>query len=144
MEAEEFENFCQHQFKVKRFGLNGGESLIPGMHALLDSVSDFDIENVVIGMPHRGRFTSILLLYSIFYFLTRINPSLLKRLNVMANIMGKPLIQIFNEFQIDSPSGSELAASVLGTGDVKYHLGTSHDRLIKGKKVSSHSHFLGL
>ena len=53
----------------------------------------------------------------------------------MANIMGKPLIQIFNEFQIDTIHGTELAASVLGTGDVKYHLGTSHDRIIKDKKV---------
>ena len=49
--------------------------------------------------------------------------------------MGKPLIQIFNEFQIDTIHGKELAATVLGTGDVKYHLGTSHDRIIKDKKV---------
>ena len=53
----------------------------------------------------------------------------------MANIMGKPLEQLFNEFQIDTPQGQELCESVLGSGDVKYHLGTSNDRKIGDKTV---------
>ena len=54
-EAEIFESFCAKKFRVKRFGLDGGESLIPGMHALVDSACNEGVENIVIGMPHRGR-----------------------------------------------------------------------------------------
>lgn len=53
----------------------------------------------------------------------------------MANIMGKPLEHLFNEFQIDTAAGKELCESVLGSGDVKYHLGTSTDRSIGDKSV---------
>ena len=111
MEAEHFESYCGVKFKAKRFGLDGGESLIPGMHALVESACESGVENIVIGMPHRGR------------------------LNVMANIMGKPLEQLFSEFQIDTPQGKELSESVQGSGDVKYHLGTSNDRKIGDKTV---------
>jgi len=59
---------------AKRFGLEGAESLIPGMKALIDTGADLGVENVVIGMPHRGR------------------------LNVLANVVRKPMSQIFSEF----------------------------------------------
>merc|ERR1712137_931780 len=85
--------------------------LIPGMHSLVETACKHGVENIVIGMPHRGR------------------------LNVMANIMGKPLEQLFSEFQIDTPQGKELSESVQGSGDVKYHLGTSNDRKIGDKTI---------
>merc|ERR1712137_1015078 len=85
--------------------------LIPGMHSLVETACKHGVENVVIGMPHRGR------------------------LNVMANIMGKPLEQLFNEFQIDTQQGKDMADNVLGSGDVKYHLGTSNDIEIGDKKI---------
>eukprot|EP00735_Rhodelphis_limneticus_P009011 TRINITY_DN2468_c0_g1::TRINITY_DN2468_c0_g1_i1::g.8967::m.8967 TRINITY_DN2468_c0_g1::TRINITY_DN2468_c0_g1_i1::g.8967 ORF type:complete len:1010 (-),score=333.22,sp/Q54JE4/ODO1_DICDI/49.38/0.0,Transket_pyr/PF02779.19/1.4e-64,E1_dh/PF00676.15/1.9e-62,HrpB4/PF09502.5/0.3 TRINITY_DN2468_c0_g1_i1:885-3851(-) len=100
-EAELFEKFCANKFSnAKRFGLEGGEALIPAMQELLRHASRNKVEDVVIGMPHRGR------------------------LNVLANIMEKNLAQIFHEF---SPT-PESISSVLGSGDVKYHLGTSNDR----------------
>jgi 2-oxoglutarate dehydrogenase E1 component len=111
VEAESFETYCGVKFKAKRFGLDGGESLIPGMHALVESACQDGVQNVVIGMPHRGR------------------------LNLMANIMGKPLEQLFSEFQIDTPQGKALSDSVLGSGDVKYHLGTSNDIKVGDKTV---------
>lgn len=54
-EAEMFEHFLSVKFKAKRFGLDGGESLIPGMHAIVETACSSGIENIVIGMPHRGR-----------------------------------------------------------------------------------------
>eukprot|EP00967_Tisochrysis_lutea_P037402 scaffold44962_cov18-Tisochrysis_lutea.AAC.4 len=65
--------FCRYT-AAKRFGLEGAESLIPGMKALIDTGADLGVENVVIGMPHRGR------------------------LNVLANVVRKPMSQIFSEF----------------------------------------------
>merc|ERR1712137_994448 len=85
--------------------------LIPGMHSLVATACNYGVENIVIGMPHRGR------------------------LNVMANIMGKPLEQLFNEFQIDTQQGKDMADNVLGSGDVKYHVGTSNDRKIGDKTI---------
>ena len=59
-----------------------------------------------------------------------------KRLNVMANVLQKPLVKLFNEFYMETKEGAELAGSVQGTGDVKYHIGTSADRVLpSGKKV---------
>ena len=94
--AEAFESFLQTKYVgQKRFSLEGGESLIPLLDAILDSSAKRGIEEVCIGMPHRGR------------------------LNVLANIGGKSYGQIFQEFE-----GHYAVNSVQGTGDVKYHLGT--------------------
>lgn len=94
--AEAFESFLQTKYVgQKRFSLEGGESLIPLLDAILDGSAKSGIEEVCIGMPHRGR------------------------LNVLANIGGKSYGQIFQEFE-----GHYAENSVQGTGDVKYHLGT--------------------
>lgn len=101
-EAELFEVFLAKKHNTaKRFGLEGGESLIPGLQALLDRGSQLGLENVVLGMAHRGR------------------------LNVLANVAAKPLEQIFHEFL---PHEDPFAESYLGSGDVKYHLGASSKR----------------
>jgi 2-oxoglutarate dehydrogenase E1 component len=95
-EAEAFENFLHTKFVgQKRFSLEGGESVIPLLDAILDSACVEDLDEVCIGMPHRGR------------------------LNVLANIAGKSYAQIFREFE-----GHYGEESVQGSGDVKYHLGT--------------------
>jgi 2-oxoglutarate dehydrogenase E1 component len=94
--AEAFESFLQTKYVgQKRFSLEGGESLIPLLDAILDSAAKASIEEVCIGMPHRGR------------------------LNVLANIGGKSYGQIFQEFE-----GHYADNEVHGSGDVKYHLGT--------------------
>ncbi|MDC0196267.1 2-oxoglutarate dehydrogenase E1 component [Gammaproteobacteria bacterium] len=101
VEAEGFENYLQMKHTgTKRFGLDGGESLIPFMERLLRSAASGGVEEVVIGMPHRGR------------------------LNVLARTMGKPYAAIFSEFQGNSAHPED----VQGSGDVKYHLGASSDR----------------
>jgi 2-oxoglutarate dehydrogenase E1 component len=107
-DAEAFEGFLHVKYPgTKRFGLDGGEALIPALEQILKRGSQLGIEEVVIGMPHRGR------------------------LNVLANVMAKPIAAIFSEFQGHS-AGPE---DVQGSGDVKYHLGTSTDREFDGKKV---------
>jgi len=107
-DAETFERFLQVKFTgTKRFGLDGGEALIPMIEQILKRGSQMEIDEVVIGMSHRGR------------------------LNVLANVMHKPFPAIFSEFQGRS-GGPE---TVLGSGDVKYHLGTSADREFDGKVV---------
>ncbi|MDP9396075.1 MAG: multifunctional oxoglutarate decarboxylase/oxoglutarate dehydrogenase thiamine pyrophosphate-binding subunit/dihydrolipoyllysine-residue succinyltransferase subunit, partial [Actinomycetota bacterium] len=94
--AEAFETFLQTKFVgQKRFSLEGSESVIPLLDAVLSSAADQDLDEVCIGMPHRGR------------------------LNVLANIAGKSYGQIFREFE-----GNQDPRSVQGSGDVKYHLGT--------------------
>ncbi|WP_460545546.1 multifunctional oxoglutarate decarboxylase/oxoglutarate dehydrogenase thiamine pyrophosphate-binding subunit/dihydrolipoyllysine-residue succinyltransferase subunit [Glycomyces halotolerans] len=93
--AEAFETFLQTKFVgQKRFSLEGGESLIPLLDQVLHSAADDELDEVVIGMPHRGR------------------------LNVLANIVGKKLSKIFTEFE-----GHIDPKSIGGSGDVKYHLG---------------------
>ena len=93
--AEAFENFLQTKYVgQKRFSLEGAESLIPLMDAVIDTAAGQDLDEVVIGMPHRGR------------------------LNVLANIVGKPLRTLFDEFE-----GNIDPAAAGGSGDVKYHLG---------------------
>jgi 2-oxoglutarate dehydrogenase E1 component len=96
--AEAFESFLQTKYVgQKRFGLEGGESLIPLLDAICEQASnDGDINDIVVGMAHRGR------------------------LNVLANILGKKLNQIFREF-----AGDIDPDTVQGSGDVKYHLGTT-------------------
>ncbi len=94
--AEAFENFLQTKFVgQKRFSLEGGESVIPLLDAVISSAAERGLDEVCIGMPHRGR------------------------LNVLANIAGKSAGQIFQEFQ-----GHYAENQVQGSGDVKYHLGT--------------------
>ena len=99
----------------KRFGLEEGETLIPGMKCLIDKLAEGGCETVVMGMPHRGR------------------------LNVLANVVRKPLAQIFSEFSGGlKPITEEGDKTDLysGSGDVKYHLGTSYDRpTLSGKSV---------
>ena len=93
--AEAFETFLQTKYVgQKRFSLEGGETVIPLLDAVLDSAAADELDEVVIGMPHRGR------------------------LNVLANIVGKPISQIFREFEGNLDPGQ-----AHGSGDVKYHLG---------------------
>lgn len=99
--AEAFENFLQTKYVgQKRFSLEGAESLIPLMDAAIDTAAGQGLDEVVIGMPHRGR------------------------LNVLANIVGKPLHTLFNEFE-----GNIDPAQAGGSGDVKYHLGAEGTHL---------------
>jgi 2-oxoglutarate dehydrogenase E1 component len=108
IEAEGFEKFLNVKYTgTKRFGLDGGESLIPGMEQILKRGGQLGLKEVVVGMPHRGR------------------------LNVLANVMLKPFRAIFNEFQ----GGSNKPEDVGGSGDVKYHLGSSADRDFDGNVV---------
>ncbi|MBI6628714.1 2-oxoglutarate dehydrogenase E1 component [Pontibaca salina] len=108
VEAEGFEKFLHVKYMgTKRFGLDGGESLIPAMEQIIKRGGALGVKDVVIGMPHRGR------------------------LSVLANVMGKPYRAIFNEFQ----GGSFKPEDVDGSGDVKYHLGASSDREFDGNVV---------
>ncbi|KAG6899687.1 hypothetical protein C0993_007948, partial [Termitomyces sp. T159_Od127] len=104
--SESFEKFIASKYpNEKRFGLEGCEALIPGMKALIDRSVDNGVKHITIGMPHRGR------------------------LNVLANVIRKPIEAILNEF-----SGTELDSPA---GDVKYHLGANYIRPTpSGKKVS--------
>lgn len=112
MWATVFENFLAQKWTAaKRFGLEGCETLIPGMKELIDRAADTGVENIVIGMPHRGR------------------------LNVLGNVVRKPLRQIFSEFS-GGIKPSDEAGGYTGSGDVKYHLGTSYDRPTRnGKRI---------
>src|SRR5438477_6485162 len=106
--AETFERFLDRRYTgTKRFGIEGAESLMPALEAILRCGAELGIREFVVGMPHRGR------------------------LNVLANFMGKPFAAIFSEFQ-GNPANPE---HVQGSGDVKYHLGTSGDREIGGRTV---------
>ncbi|KAF0852882.1 mitochondrial 2-oxoglutarate dehydrogenase E1 form 1 [Andalucia godoyi] len=105
-QAEGFENFLAQKFNTaKRFGLEGGESTIPCLEVSLETAAQLGVEAAVIGMAHRGR------------------------LNVLGNVMKKPFAQIFHEFKGEGNKGE---STFFGSGDVKYHLGTSADRLIGG------------
>ncbi|KAH9326339.1 hypothetical protein KI387_006517 [Taxus chinensis] len=108
--STQFENFLATKWTAaKRFGLEGAETLIPGMKEMFDRSADMGVENIVIGMSHRGR------------------------LNVLGNVVRKPLRQIFSEFSGGTKPVDEVG-SYTGTGDVKYHLGTSYDRPTRGGK----------
>ena len=107
-EAEGFEAFCQKRYVgTKRFGLEGGESAIPALHAAIETAVLGGVVEVCIGMPHRGR------------------------LNTLVNIVKKPAAAIFSEFGGESFKPDD----VQGSGDVKYHLGTSADVDIAGRTV---------
>ena len=108
VEAEGFEKFLHVKYMgTKRFGLDGGESLVPAMEQIIKRGGSLGVRDIVIGMPHRGR------------------------LSVLANVMQKPYRAIFNEFQ----GGSFKPEDVDGSGDVKYHLGASSDREFDGNTV---------
>jgi len=101
-DSELFEAFLAVKHATaKRFGMEGAEAVLPGLQAMVEHGSDLGVENVVVGMPHRGR------------------------LNVLANLVHKPLDQIFHEFTPHEDPDNE---TYLGSGDVKYHLGTSQTR----------------
>src|SRR5579863_3017052 len=106
--AETFERFLDRRYTgTKRFGIEGAESLMPTLETILARGAELGIREFVIGMPHRGR------------------------LNVLANFVGKPFAAIFSEFQGNAANPEH----VHGSGDVKYHLGTSGDREVAGAGV---------
>ncbi len=108
IESEGFEKFLDVKYKgTKRFGLDGGESLIPALEQIIKRGGNLGLKNIVLGMAHRGR------------------------LNVLVNVMAKPQRAIFNEFK----GGSFKPDEVEGSGDVKYHLGASSDREFDGNMV---------
>jgi 2-oxoglutarate dehydrogenase E1 component len=108
IEAEGFENFLHTKYTgTKRFGLDGGEAMVPALEQIIKRGGALGVKEIVIGMPHRGR------------------------LNVLAAVMGKPYFHIFHEFS----GGSITPEEVDGSGDVKYHLGASSDRAFDGNKV---------
>jgi 2-oxoglutarate dehydrogenase E1 component len=108
IEAEGFEKFCDLKFTgTKRFGLDGGESMIPALEQIIKRGGALGVQAIVIGMAHRGR------------------------LNVLSQVMAKPHRAIFHEFK----GGSSTPNEVEGSGDVKYHLGASSDREFDGNRV---------
>ena len=108
VEAEFLERFLDKRYTgTKRFGIEGAEALIPALEQVLKRGGQLGMKELVIGMPHRGR------------------------LNVLTNMMGKPYSALFSEFQGNSANPED----VQGSGDVKYHLGTSSDRDFDGTGV---------
>jgi 2-oxoglutarate dehydrogenase E1 component len=108
IEAETFERFLDVKYTgTKRFGLDGGESMVPALEQIIKRGGQLGVNEIVVGMPHRGR------------------------LNVLANVMAKPYRAIFNEFR----GGSAHPDDVEGSGDVKYHLGASSDREFDQNRV---------
>jgi 2-oxoglutarate dehydrogenase E1 component len=107
IQAEGFEKYLHVKFVgTKRFGLDGGESLIPALEQIIKKGGNLGAKEIKIGMPHRGR------------------------LNVLANVMGKPFKAIFSEF-----FGKSVNTSKSFEGDVKYHLGASSNREFDGNSV---------
>ena len=108
IEAEGFEQFLNVKYTgTKRFGLDGSEGMIPALEQLIKRGGQLGLKDIVLGMAHRGR------------------------LNVLANVLNKPFSAIFHEFQ----GGSSTPDEVEGSGDVKYHLGSSSDRVFDGNTV---------
>ncbi|MCC4252008.1 MAG: 2-oxoglutarate dehydrogenase E1 component [Pseudomonadota bacterium] len=108
IQAEQYEKFLGRKYVgTKRFGLDGGESMIPALEAVIKYGGSSGVREIVFGMAHRGR------------------------LNVLANVMAKGFRVIFHEFS----GGTANPEDVGGSGDVKYHLGTSTDREFDGIKV---------
>ena len=108
IEAEQWERFLGKKYVgTKRFGLDGGEAMIPALESIIKYGGAMGVREIVYGMAHRGR------------------------LNMLANVMAKPYRVIFHEFS----GGSANPDDVGGSGDVKYHLGTSTDREFDGIKV---------
>ena len=108
VEAEGFEHFLNVKYTgTKRFGLDGGESMIPALEQIIKRGGAMGVKDIILGMAHRGR------------------------LNVLCNVMGKPYTALFHEFK----GGSSTPDEVEGSGDVKYHLGSSSDREFDGNNV---------
>ncbi|WGD52802.1 2-oxoglutarate dehydrogenase E1 component [Bradyrhizobium sp. CB1650] len=108
IETEGFEKFCDTKFTgTKRFGLDGGESLIPALEQIIKRGGNLGVKEIVLGMPHRGR------------------------LNVLTQVLAKPHRALFHEFK----GGSANPEDVEGSGDVKYHLGASSDREFDGNRI---------
>jgi len=108
IEAEGFERFLHKRFPgTKRFGLDGGEAMVPALEQMIKRGGALGVDEIVIGMAHRGR------------------------LNTLAAVMGKPYKAIFHEFQ----GGSTVPSDIEGSGDVKYHMGASSDRQFDGNHV---------
>src|SRR5215469_4823607 len=108
VEAEGFEKFLDVKYTgTKRFGLDGGESLIPALEQIIKRGGNLGVQEIVLGMPHRGR------------------------LSVLTQVMGKPHRALFHEFK----GGSATPDETEGSGDVKYHLGASSDREFDNNKV---------
>ena len=108
VEAEGFEKFLDVKYTgTKRFGLDGSEAMIPALEQIIKRGGALGVKEIVLGMAHRGR------------------------LNVLAQVMGKPHRAIFHEFK----GGSFAPDDVEGSGDVKYHLGASSDRAFDGNNV---------
>ncbi|MFN9251844.1 MAG: 2-oxoglutarate dehydrogenase E1 component, partial [Brevundimonas sp.] len=108
IEAETFERFLHRRFPgTKRFGLDGGEAMVPALEQVIKRGGALGVDEVVLGMAHRGR------------------------LNVLAAVMGKPYRAIFHEFQ----GGSTVPGDIEGSGDVKYHMGASSDRTFDNNQV---------
>ena len=107
-EAEMFERFLAKRYPgTKRFGLDGGEAMVPALEQIIKRGGAEGVEEIILGMPHRGR------------------------LNVLGAVMGKSYKKLFHEFQ----GGSTQGEGDFGSGDVKYHLGASSDREFDGNKV---------
>jgi len=108
IETEGFEKFIDVKYTgTKRFGLDGGESMVPALEQIIKRGGALGVKEIVLGMAHRGR------------------------LNVLCQVMGKPHRALFHEFK----GGSFLPDEVEGSGDVKYHLGASSDREFDQNKV---------
>jgi 2-oxoglutarate dehydrogenase E1 component len=108
VEAEGFEKFLDVKYTgTKRFGLDGGESLIPALEQIIKRGGNLGVKEICLGMPHRGR------------------------LNVLTQVMGKPHRALFHEFK----GGSVMPDEIEGSGDVKYHLGVSSDREFDNNRV---------
>jgi 2-oxoglutarate dehydrogenase E1 component len=108
IEAEGFERFLHKRFPgTKRFGLDGGEAMVPALEQIIKRGGALGVDEIVLGMAHRGR------------------------LNTLAAVMGKPYRAIFHEFQ----GGSTVPSDIEGSGDVKYHMGASSDRSFDGNNV---------
>src|SRR3546814_13264015 len=105
IEAEQYEKFLGRKYVgTKRFGLDGGESMIPALEEVIKYDGQYGVREIVIGMAHRGR------------------------LNVLANVLGNTFRAIFHEFS----GGSSSQEDVCGAGEDKYHLGTPPDHTIRG------------
>ncbi len=108
VESEGFERFLDTKYTgTKRFGLDGGEAIVPALEQIIKRGGALGVQDIVIGMSHRGR------------------------LNVLSQVMGKPHQAIFHEFK----GGSLTPDDVAGSGDVKYHLGASSDRDFDNNRV---------
>jgi 2-oxoglutarate dehydrogenase E1 component len=108
VEADGFEKFLDLKYTgTKRFGLDGAESLIPALEQIIKRGGNLGVKEIVLGMAHRGR------------------------LNVLTQVIGKPHRALFHEFK----GGSFTPDEVEGSGDVKYHLGSSSDRSFDGNNV---------